>query len=232
AEQRVLRVRGPAADDEPVDPERAEREDQNEADRDRRHDAADVVARALPAGAERDHREGGERGEGRQHRRADVEHVDRALGVERLLADQINQVGDRMQKPERPGAVGPVAELHPAQHLALDQRHVREGQQQQVDDQERLDDRDPPGVCHLATYTVPPSSPACSAAIRTAPARRAALTRAWSSSDVPLCETRTVSPLAIPRFSASSADSSTSATGRWNWSSVTRSTAGPEKSGL
>jgi len=49
--------------------------------------------------------------------------------------------------------------------------------------------------------------------------------------DEPFEPTTTSSPLAIPRLCASFADSSTSAAGRWNWISGTRSTAGPENSG-
>ena len=49
--------------------------------------------------------------------------------------------------------------------------------------------------------------------------------------DVPFERTLTVSPLAIWRRSASSAASSITGSGRWNWSSGTRSTAEPEKSG-
>ena len=51
AEHRALRVGGPAADDEAVDPDRAEREDQDwGADRDVRDLACDVVAVDRPAG--------------------------------------------------------------------------------------------------------------------------------------------------------------------------------------
>ena len=52
-------------------------------------------------------------------------------------------------------------------------------------------------------------------------------TRARSSTEVPFERTTTVSPVAIPRRSASAADSSSSRSGRWNWSSGTRSTCGP-----
>ena len=79
---------------------------------------------------------------------------------------------------------------------------------------------------------VPRRSPACSRAMRATPARRSLAIFARSCTDVPLCDTVTVAPFAIPRAFASAAASSTSACGRWNWSSSTRSTAGPEKSGL
>ena len=104
--------------------------------------------------------EGGERG---QHRCADVEDVDRRGREEALLADQLDEVGDRLEEPERAGAVRAVAELHAPEHLALDPGHVGERAEQQVDDQERLDRGDPPGLVHgFVTSTKPPSSPACS----------------------------------------------------------------------
>ena len=56
--------------------------------------------------------------------------------------------------------------------------------------------------------------------------------RARSSTEVPLDETVTDSPLRRPRARASARESSTSAAGRWNCSSGVRSTAVPEKSGL
>ena len=49
AEDRVLRVGGPAADDEAVDADRAEREDQDQRDRDVHDRAGDVVAVDRPA---------------------------------------------------------------------------------------------------------------------------------------------------------------------------------------
>src|SRR4029079_16752588 len=185
----------------------------------------------LPAWAERDHAERRERRERGENRRADVEHVDRGGREEALLTDQLHQVGDRLQQAERADAVRAVAELHAREHLALDPGHVGEREHHEVDDQGRLDQRDPPGLCHLETSTRPPRSLACCWAIRTTPARRSRAIRARSSSDVPLWETVTVSPVAIFLSLASSGDSSTSASGRWKSSSGTRSTAGPEKSG-
>src|SRR5262249_14547142 len=127
----------------------------------------------------------------------------------------------------------PVAELHPAEQLALEPGQVREADEQHVDDDDRLDDRDPPGLVHALTSTVPPCRPAaCSSGTRATPARTALVTRARSWTEVPLCETVTVAPFAIPRLRASARESEISAPGRWNCSSSIRSTAGPEKSGL
>ncbi len=64
------------------------------------------------------------------------------------------------------------------------------------------------------------------------PGRSFLLTRARSVVATSPALSVTVSPLAIPRVFASAGASSTSAAGRWNWSSSIRSTAGPEKSGL
>ena len=56
-----------------------------------------------------------------------ISDVDRARREEALLADQLDQVGDRLQEPERARAVRPVAELHPAEQLALEPGRVGEG---------------------------------------------------------------------------------------------------------
>ena len=72
AEHRELRVGGPAADDEAVDADRAEREDHDQPDREVRDRALDVVAVDRPAGPPRDHREREQRGEAGDDRREDV----------------------------------------------------------------------------------------------------------------------------------------------------------------
>ena len=161
----------------------ADREDQDQRDRDVRDHAVDLDAADLPARSERDHRERRQRGEGGDARREDVEDVDGGAGEEALLPDQLHQVGDRLQEPERAGPVRAVAELHPAHHLALGQRQVREGGHDEVDDDHALDHGDPPGLVHVAftTSTSRWSSPACSSAIRAVPAASARLTRARSA---------------------------------------------------
>ena len=112
-------------------------------------------------------------------------------GKKALLADQLHEVGDRLQQAERAGAVRPVAELHAAEELALDPRHVREHAQQQVDDQEGLDERRSTRARSLSPPRPDaPRSPACSAAIRTTPATSLLLTRARSSTEVPFERTR------------------------------------------
>src|SRR5262249_17487610 len=155
--------------------------------------------------------------------------------LERLLADELDEVGDRLQEPERAGPVGPIAELHAAEQLALQPGRVGERDHDQVDDHERLDERDPPHLVHdeLQAIVTGPlrTAPACSSGISAVPSCSPARTRARSVTDVPLLPTVTSSPAATPRRRASARASSTSAPGRWNSSSGTRSTAAPEKSG-
>ncbi len=146
AEQRVLRVRRPAADDEPVDAERADREDEDEGDRDVGDVAVHLLAEDHPARPPRDHREGDERGEQRHERREDVEGADRVGGTEALLVEQLEQVGDRLQQAVRAGPVRAVAHLHPGHHLPLGEREVGERDHDEVDHDEALDERDPPDL--------------------------------------------------------------------------------------
>src|SRR6185503_10451860 len=242
-EQRELRVGRPASDDEAVDPERADREDQQERDRHVGDVSGHLVSADRPAGTPRDHREGGHRREGREERPEDVEHVDRSSREEALLADQLDEVGDRLQRPERPDAVRPVAQLHPAHDLALDERQVGEAEQHEVDDDHGLDERDPPRLAAraapheepahaLTTSTSAWRSAACSSATRATPSTSVRSMRARSSTEVPFERIVTRSPLEMPRRPASPLESATSSSGRWNWSSATRSTWCPEKSGV
>src|SRR5262249_6323188 len=149
----------------------------------------------------------------RDHRREDVRQLDRARRVEGLLADELDQVGDRLEEAERAGAVRPVAELHPSEGLALEPGRVRERDHHEVDDEERLGQRDPPRlgrVAHLRTSTIACSSPASGLATRTVPAATSCAIRARSATLVPFELTVTVSPAAIPRARASARASSTS----------------------
>ena len=94
-----------------------------------------------------------------------------AAREEALLADQLHEVGDRLEQAERTRTVRPVAVLHPAEQLALEPRRVGEGEQEQVDHEERLDQADPPGLVHrrFTSTTSWPSPRACSSAARTVP---------------------------------------------------------------
>ena len=168
--------------------------------------------------------------------------LDRARRRERLLAHELHEVGDRLQQAERACAVRAVAQLHASHHLALEPRQVREEHEHEVDDDHRLDDRDPPGLVSRVRL-VPRRARQCDAAVEVlrvlvarssaTPSRSFVRERARSSTEVPFARdgdevaVRDAARRARPRGRAS-----TSACGRWNCSSVTRSTAGPEKSGL
>src|SRR6478609_6824104 len=191
AEDRVLRLGGPAADDEAVDAERAEREDQDQRDREVRDRALDVVAVDGPAGAPGQHAEREQRREHRDHGRDDVERLLGGGRRERLLADQLQQVGDRHEQALGAGAVRPVAQLHAAEQLSLEPGREREEQHHDVDDDECFRNRDPPRLGHAFTSTVGCRSAAWSTAMRTTPASRSRAICARSSTDVPFEETVT-----------------------------------------
>ena len=96
----------------------------------------------------------------------------RAVGDHVLLADQLAEVGDRLQEAHRPDAVGPVTGLHAADQLALEDRHEREERHQAVREHERLDHGDEHSVGHYdASFSMlaGPSTGAPSQAKRTAP---------------------------------------------------------------
>ena len=47
-------------------------------------------------------------------------------GIYKRLADQLDEIGDRLEKTVRADPVGPVAQLHPGEQLALDPGEVGE----------------------------------------------------------------------------------------------------------
>src|SRR5439155_690158 len=229
AEDRVLRLGGPAADDEAVDADRAEREDEDQRDRQVRDRARDVMAADGPAPAPRQDAEREQRGEHRDDGRDDVEGLLGRRRRERLLADQLQQVGDRHEQALGTRAVRAEAELHAAEQLSLEPGREGEEDHHDVDHDERLRDGDPPRLVHQGlTSTVGWRLAAWSPAMRTAPAARSRAMRARSSTEVPFDETVTVWPFRILRARASAGEICTSAAGRWNCSSGVRSTAAPE----
>src|SRR5262249_10220227 len=154
---------------------------------------------------------------------------------ERLLADELDQVGDRLEKAERAGAVRAVAELHPAEHLSFEPGRVGEGAHHEVDDHEDLDHRDPPDlvrVSHRVTSTWSWRPSASARGMRAVPGARSRAKRARRRREVPFEWTVTSSPSAIVRLRASAGLSSTSRLRFWKASSGVRSTAVPEKSGV
>src|SRR4029079_10514042 len=103
--------------EEGVDADGAEGEDEQEADRDVRDPAGDVVVAHVPDAPERDDTERGERGEARDGRSCDVEEVDRVRREEALLAEELDEVGDRLEEAEGGSPVWAVAELHAPDEL-------------------------------------------------------------------------------------------------------------------
>ena len=72
-----------------------------------------------------------------------VQERDRGVGAEDLLADQLEDVGERLQQPDRADAVRPVAVLEAADQLALDHGQHRDDHEDDQEDHDRLDDHDP-----------------------------------------------------------------------------------------
>src|SRR5262249_30247330 len=139
--------------------------------------------------------------------REDVRDRDGACRRERLLADELHEVGDRLQQSERACTVRAVAELHAAHDLALRQGEVCEQQQDDVDDDERLDEQDPPRLGHcdfasfvgeIASVTGPLRPLERSRATSATPARSLLESCAVHSAEVRSEDTVTASPSAMP----------------------------------
>ena len=107
--------------------------------------------------------------------------------------------------------------------------------EQQVDDHDRLDQADPPGLGararHLARRAARPVARARRRCARRRPTSVAVDARAQLRRDVPFERTLTASPVAIPRRSASSGESSTSARRPLELELGDALDRGPEKSG-
>ena len=110
AEERVLRVRGPAAHDDAVDAERRDREDVEDA----HIDVGDG-----PAGIERNDRPGCQR-QGAHHQRRQQEHalVGRRRD-DRLLQHELEQVGEGLEQAPGADHVRAAAKLHRRPDLAV-----------------------------------------------------------------------------------------------------------------
>ena len=92
AEERIFRVRRPAAHDDAVDLERGDGEDVEDAD-------IDVGDR--PARVDRDHRPGRDRQHRRDQRRQQEHALVGAGRDDRLLEDELQQVGEGLQQAPR-----------------------------------------------------------------------------------------------------------------------------------
>ena len=146
AEEGVLAARRPAAEHQPVEGEAAERERVQDADARVDPVEADLRPEDVVRVRERDQRH---RRHGREHRDRgrEREHpADRAVGPELLLEQQLPDVGHRLQRAERADAVRAVAVLEAAEDLALGEQHDRHELEDHREDDQRLQDLDPPGL--------------------------------------------------------------------------------------
>ena len=99
-----------------------------------------MSAKTTPVGERND----GPRGQcrrDRQNRRNEEQVAARARRQHDLLEDQLEYVRKRLEQPERPHAVRTDPHLHPADHLALGQREVGDGQDQRDRDGDDLGER-------------------------------------------------------------------------------------------
>src|SRR6202011_4840782 len=134
AEQRVLVVRRVAADHDCVDVERAESEDQEDAD----VDVGDPVGDVVPE-ADRDHGPGQERSPNRD---AGREYVEDAIGLgrdEALFEGELDTVGGKLQQAVGTDTVWPGAALDSAKGDALEPHRVSGGGEH---NEEKCGDRD------------------------------------------------------------------------------------------
>jgi hypothetical protein len=135
AEQRVRRVRGPAAEHDAVDADRGDRHHVQHGHRQigQLQPGVGVGERDLHRGTERDHREGEERRDAHDHRRRDVDQPVHALGHEVFLEHQLHAVGQRLQQAEGAVDVRADAVLHPRDDPAF-QPDVEQRQEDQEDE--------------------------------------------------------------------------------------------------
>ena len=230
AEQRELRLGGPAADDEPVDAERAEREDQDQRDRHVRDRAVDVLVPDLPALAERDHAEGGKRRESRECRRCDVEEVE-PDGANASLRTILSRSANGWRRPwARPGSGRSAAACAPSSFRSSSVVNAIASSRMLMIRTALIAPihqgslkgfhLDGPGQSGRVLFGGPDGAGDQPRIDAGPELERGAVRRDREPS----------SPVEMPRTWASSVASSISGSGRWNWSSSTRSTAGPEKS--
>ncbi len=111
AQQRVMAIRGPATKNNSENPHRADAQNKKQTD---------VEVGNLELGTNRHCRQ---RQQGRGHRnqrRGPEKHLVRVLRDDVFLYQQLDSIGDRLQKAVRPYAHGAQARLHIRHHLALD----------------------------------------------------------------------------------------------------------------
>src|SRR5207244_10922573 len=134
-----------------------------------------------------------------------------------LLEDELEDVGERLQQPERPHAIGPDTDLHPADDLALRERQIRNREDQRHDDGDDLSERPYQrpgwtkkaleGVEHLVHYTGsteigPNMGPSvrvetCAAAMRTQPSGTPLSRTIFNIASALSCRIRAAAPSAM-----------------------------------
>ena len=138
-QKRVLVVRRPTAQDEPVHPERAQREDVQDPDRDVGDDHVDRPEGRRQRCGERDHREKDQRGCHGQHGAQDEEQTIGRARLRLFLEEVLDPVRDGLQEPERPDPVRAHAILDPGAHASLRERRVHDGQHEDREDRGHLE---------------------------------------------------------------------------------------------
>ena len=140
AQERVLGARGPAAEHEPVEAERAEGEEVEEPDR-----HVDAVEAEVPApgveGPERDDRERGHRGDDRDHRR-DGHHPRhrRVRGDEDSFESSLNTSASGCMRPFGPTRLGPIRDWKRPSSLRSSSRMSGHDLEHEGEDHDRLHD--------------------------------------------------------------------------------------------
>ena len=131
AEQRIVAVRCPAAQNNPQDAHRRHRG---------YHQQSDVYVRYIDGLGERQHHKGGEGRDGGEARR---EPENRLVGIRRddvFLEQQLERVGDGLQQAVRSHPHGAQAHLEIGQDLPFHQHDVAGHQGEQRDDHQRHHD--------------------------------------------------------------------------------------------
>src|SRR5512140_246705 len=146
-EERVLRVRRPAAEDDPVNPDRRDREDEEERDVQvrrvpRRRDLPEARNPHRELGAPREYRENREARDHHENRREEVDEVLRLRGDDVLLREELDDVRDPLEDTMRSDAVRALAHLEERERPALDVREDPRRRGHEDHDHDRFDGRD------------------------------------------------------------------------------------------
>ncbi len=88
------------------------------------------------------HREREERRQERQVRREEEDLAVGGVGHRLFLEEELDAVGQRLEQPERAGAVGPDPVLHARDHLAQEPDVHEHGDQYEREHRDRLADHD------------------------------------------------------------------------------------------